>query len=381
MNRNLNAHHNRNTRSGHSYVYASYVVNNTAGYVAVIDPANDEIIKRISTGRNPAAMCLSPSGDKLYVMDDIGNIVFLYNTDTFNLLREIPVGNKPAAIIVESSGKLAFVANYGEPSVTAIDIITNWVGTLNLSYAMPFAIASNENSSYVYMACKGVHPITDSFLTFDINNMGASVPSIGSDLDRVYDPTHNPLTVHPNGHTLVELGNVGFLDFLDPADPHHSYTQKTSLLDNTVSGVYLDNGLLFCTMREERDFLKVFKNLDIDANGNITYDGFKEIPSYKGQDKIRTSPTQKYIGVTIQPYDSPLGGLQIIDVDSLSSKLVELNIVGDLAFASDSKAYVGELNSVRPIDLTTATVLPAIDIAGNNDIVMKVISGYSNQSL
>lgn len=376
MNTNLTAKHNRNTRSGLSYVYVSYVSNN-GGYIAVIDPATDEIIKRISTGRNPAAMCLNPSGDKLYVADDYMNKVYIYRTDNFSLIREIPVGNKPVAILVEPSGKYAFVANYGEPSVTAIDTTTYWIGTLNLNSAMPFAIASNENSAYVYMACKGITPIRDSFFIFDINNMGANIPSIGSDLERVYDPAHNPLAVHPNGHTLVELGNIGFLDFVDP---DHRYSQKTSLLDNTVSGVYLDNGLLFCTMREERDFLKVFKNLDIDADGNITYDYFKEIPSYKGQDKIRTSLTQKYIGVTIQPHDSPLGGLQIYNVDRDTSWFTSLVSVDDFAFFSDTKAYVAGFNQVTPIDLATARPLPSITIGTVRFRVKNVICGYSNQS-
>ncbi|MEK3878936.1 YncE family protein [Paenibacillus sp. FSL M7-0420] len=379
MNVNLTANHNRNTRSGLSYVYASYVLNNYAGYVAVIDPNTDEIIKRISTGQNPTAMCLTPSGDKLYVADETGNVVFVYSTDNFRLLGGIAVGSKPAAIFIESSGNKGYIASYEASSVIIFDAHTySIITTKNIkNYGMPFAIASNEKSPYVYIACKRDPALGDSVLAFDINDTGANVISIGPDLKRVYDSTRNPLIVHPNGHTLIELADVGVLNYADFTGNFTSNT--TSFLDNTVSGVYLDNGWLFCTMREERDFLKVFENLDIDVYGNITSEYSKEIPSYKSQDKIRTSLNQKYVGVTLQPTYNPAGKLQIIDVDSFNSRFFEFDLVGDLAFYSDSKAYVGEVSRVRPVNLATGTTIPIIDVAGNY-MVRNIISGYSNQS-
>ncbi|MEK4047800.1 hypothetical protein NSU18_29750 [Paenibacillus sp. FSL H8-0048] len=377
MNRNLTAEHNRNTSSGLSYVYASYVVNNKAGYVAVIDPTTDEIIKRISTGKSPSAMCLSPSGDKLYVADDITNAVLVYSTDTFKFLAAFPVGSKPVAVFVESGGKIGYVANYGENetgSMTVFDAITLQSQGTGILLDKPFAFASNKNTPYVYMACQSRPPFGDFVYILNVDDDGMESLEYSS-IEPIFDQNHNPLAVRLNGHILAVLANIGFL-----YDYTHVHHKATSLLDNTVSGVYLDNGLLFCTMQEQRDFLKVIKNLDFDADGNVIYDNSQEIPSYKGQDKIRTSLTQKYIGVTIQPTDSPTGGLQIIDVASLNSRFVDLDSVGDLAFYSDSKAYVGEGNMVHSIDLATGTPLTAIDVAGNNNTVKNIISGYSNQS-
>ncbi|MFD1905265.1 hypothetical protein ACFSQ7_16250 [Paenibacillus rhizoplanae] len=96
------------------------------------------------------------------------------------------------------------------------------------------------------------------------------------------------------------------------------------------------------------------------------------------------SRKQGYVGITIQPTTLPTGGLQIYNVNSASSWLVPLYYVGDLAFFSDTKAYVGEANAIRPIDLATATALPAIPIGFPNDTritVKNIISGYSHQSL
>lgn len=165
---------------------------------------------------------------------------------------------------------------------------------------------------------------------------------------------------------------------------HEVYQSKTlSLLDNTVSGVYLDNGFLFCISQENKTYLKQFKNLRIDSKGNLTFDQFTEISSFKGQDKIRTSSNQNYIGVTIQPTNSHTGGLQIYDVNAASSRFVPLSLVGDLAFAGDTMAYVGDMMAIIPIDVARATALPGILIGINfMDLltVKNIISGYSYQS-
>lgn len=130
MNMNRTANRNRNTRSGLSYVYVSYVSLNNNGYVAVIDPTTDQVVRRFSAGYNPTAMCLNPSGDKLYVADGLANMVYVYSTDTFNLIGSVPINDKPVAIFVEPSGKYGYVANYGYPCLTVFDAITlSLIGT------------------------------------------------------------------------------------------------------------------------------------------------------------------------------------------------------------------------------------------------------------
>ncbi|MFC6649659.1 hypothetical protein ACFTAO_32290 [Paenibacillus rhizoplanae] len=75
--------------------------------------------------------------------------------------------------------------------------------------------------------------------------------------------------------------------------------------------------------------------------------------------------------------------MQIIDLHEGYNHLVELPYVGDMAFFDDTKIYVGEGTSIRPIDVATATALPAIVLGVVTDRlkVNNIISGYSNQSL
>ncbi|ETT59173.1 hypothetical protein C173_28396 [Paenibacillus sp. FSL R7-277] len=383
---NPNKANNRNLPSGDPYVYVTYEIDYAFGYVAVIDPVEDKVIKRIPVGINPGPMCMDPAEKKLYVLNTRSSSVTIIDTDTFNIIKTVRVGTvgsrvtNPVAIFAAPYGNKVYVANSGDHNVTIIDTNTDTVITnVDVGQGRPFAFAGNENSDFVYLACK-VADKKDYVIAITIDDDNFTRYNLGFEL--TLDETRNPLTVHPDGHTQITLGTIGMITYF--GDDEIGLPNSLSLLDNTVSGVYLDNQLLFCTTQGERAYLKRFTNLDIDWENHITYDNFRDIPSYKGQDKIRVSRTQGYVGITIQPTTLPTGGLQIYNVNSASSWLVPLYYVGDLAFFSDTKAYVGEANAIRPIDLATATALPAIPIGFPNDTritVKNIISGYSNQSL
>ncbi|GBF75359.1 putative cell surface protein [Paenibacillus sp. 598K] len=375
------ANRSRNLPNGLPFVYASYVNNRNVGQVAVIDPDGDEIIQRLTGFFSPSAMCTDPSEQKLYVTDDYLNRVNIFRLDDFRPLGSVTVGTNPVAVFVEPSGKKAYVASYGDYSVTIINAVTNgWIKKLSMPslqpgvLGRPFAFISNEKSPFVYVACKRDNG--EDYLAY-IGIEDDTVYRLDFELPLAFDETRNPLVIRPDGSTLVSLAEVGIAYFVGHAPYNFN---STSLLDNTVSGVYLDNNMLFCTTRENKDYLKVFVNLKIDEDRNITYGNFIELSSYKGQDVIRTSRSQTYVGVTVQPTLLPTGGLQVIDVKSLQYEFVALDVVGDMTFFSDEKAYVAEINSVLSIDLATMLPQNRIQIGGNDITVRNVISGYSNQS-
>ncbi|MBP2111588.1 YncE family protein [Paenibacillus silagei] len=377
----IKATHSMKLSSGHPYVYASYEVDLYIGYVAVIDPVQDTIIKRIRVGGEPGPMCMDPSEKKLYVINTREDSVSIIDLDTFKVLNTVHIGNPfvkfyPNSIFAAPKGNKIYVA-HSDPGITIIDFLTNEVikeVQLDREVGYPFAFAGNEKSSFVYAACTN-----NKVIAISIDD--DTVHPYGDGIELTFDRSRNPLTVHPLGHTQVTFGPAGMLTYFD--DDSIGYSSTSSLLDNTVSGIYTDDKRLFCTMREDKNYLKVIGNLAIDQNGIVTYKSLADFPSYKGQDKIRLSRKQDYIGVTVQPTDSPLGGVQIIDLHEGYSHLVELPYVGDMAFFDDTKAYVGEGTSIRPIDVATATALPAIvlGVATDHLKVNNIISGYSKQSL
>lgn len=358
------------------------------GFIAVINPALNKIIERIQVGPKPVSMCLNKQEDKLYVVNNAQDSVTIIDAYSFRVMKILPISSSsahsaPVAIFAAPRVNQVYVAHSGDKAVTIIDADKDEVilqVELPDGSGYPFAFAGHTNSELVFVACKSKDNDKGNVVAIDVNSNTAQ--PIGDDIELEFDGIHNPLTFTPSGAGLVTFGPTGMLTLFS----FHLIldSKATSLLDNTVSGVYLDNNLLFCTSQKDRAYLKKFKKLTLSGTGNITYDEFTEPASFKGQDKIRASRSQNYIGVTIQPTTSPTGGLQLYDVNTSSSKFVPLSYVGDLAFAGDSTAYVGEVNSIVPIDVGTATALRPLLIGSNSTdriTVNNIICGYSNQSL
>ncbi|WP_342547039.1 hypothetical protein NST69_21085 [Paenibacillus sp. FSL P2-0089] len=388
MNTNM-ANRRRNLASNiNPYVFASYELTYYFGYVAVIDPVYNKVIKRIPVGLNPGPMCLNSSEDKLYVVNTGQDSVTIIDAYTFDIIKTVHIGSSstysaPVAIFAAPNVNKVYVAHSVDKAVTIIDSVTDTVikqVDLPSGSGYPFAFAGKVNSLFVFVACKSKDNDKGNVVAIAVDDDTAH--PVGDDIELEFDGIHNPLTVYPGGVELVTLGPTGMLTHFEPLTIGPSKT--SSLLDNTVSGIYLDNDMLFCTSREDRAYLKKFNNLFIDQQGNITHDHFTEISSYKGQDKILASSNQSTICITIQPTTFPTGGLQIYDVNAASSRFVPLPYVGDLALVDDIIAYVGQLTSIQPIDLgNPSNPIPAIPIGQTSTDrinVKNIISGYNNYS-
>ncbi|WP_405115354.1 hypothetical protein MHH28_12565 [Paenibacillus sp. FSL K6-1217] len=385
---NTNTANRRSKRSsGNPYVFVSYDTSYNAGYVAVVDSRQNELIQRIPVGIKPGPMCLNYQEDKLYVVNIDQDFITIIDAYTFEIIKTVHIGgpsakSAPVAIFAAAKVNKVYVAHSGDRAVTIIDSVTDKVikqVDLPSGSGYPFAFAGHPNSNYVFVACRAKD--NDNGNVVAISYLDDSAYPVGDGIELTFDGSRNPLTVHPDGHTQVTFGPAGMLTYFDNEFIGSSST--SSLLDNTISGVYTDDKRLFCTLREDKNYLKIISNLAINKNGIVTYKSFADFSSYKGQDKIRLSRTQAYIGITVQPTDSPRGGVQIIDLNEGFSHLVELDYVGDLAFLDDSTAYVGEVTSITPIDLATATALPGIFLGTNfMDLftVKNIVIGYSNQS-
>ncbi|WP_339249786.1 hypothetical protein [Paenibacillus sp. FSL P2-0136] len=372
---------NTRSSSGNSYVYVSYVYDYVAGYIAVIDPASDEIIRTVIAGFDPGPMCMDIEEKRLYVLSSQGRSVTVFDTNTFDNLATYRIGETnnsyPVALLASPLGGKLYVADSGEKTVVIIDTTHGVTKDVDVGPGKPFAFASNKNSNFIYAACKvadGEDYVVAISLEEDI-----AFP-YGKEMGLTFYEGLNPLAVHPDGHTQVTMGTPGMLVH---TDDKIGKPVTTSLLDNTVSGVYLDNKRLLCTTDEGKSIIKQIIDLAVDEEGNVIYDYYIDIQSYKGQDKIRYSPNQVYVGVTVQPTTTPIAGVQFYTSTGTNFPLVRLPSVGDLAFASNIKAYVGLFKSIRPIDLATVKPLPAIPmspISTDNIEVRNVICGYSNQS-
>lgn len=379
---------NRSLRDSTPYLYASYEIGSLAGYVAVIDPNDDRIIARISVGLRPGPMCMNPSQTKLFVLNTSSDSVSIIDIRTNKVTATINVSNgtftraDPKAILAAPYNDKVYVANYSHQNVAIINSLTNKkIKNVDVGPGKPFAFASNaNNSSYIFVACR-VDDNKDYVVAISIADDSVKRLDIKSEL--TFDEEHNPLTIQPDGHTLIVLGENGVLTYLDGETIGVSVA--TSLLDNTVSGIYLSGSeLLLCTQEIPKNTLNEITNLAVDMTGKITYDANNFTRCYKGQDLIRSSPGQAYVGVTIQATTLPTAGLAIYEGQLfIYPNFIPLNFVGDLEFYSDWKAYVGEQSSIRPIDVFNVSALPSIDLkynASDRLTVKNLLASYRDQS-
>lgn len=104
-----------------------YVGNRDSGDVVILDRATDKIIQRISQIPTPHMLSVTPDRRYLLVTSTKGNAVALIERPgsprgVHRLIRLIPVGLKPEHMNFSPDGKLAFVANHGDATVSVISL-------------------------------------------------------------------------------------------------------------------------------------------------------------------------------------------------------------------------------------------------------------------
>lgn len=74
----------------------------------------------------PGGLALSPSGDRLYIVNNLNGTVTVADTNTRTILATIPVGDHPYKAAVSADGKL-YVSNWGSATIAVIDTRSNKV--------------------------------------------------------------------------------------------------------------------------------------------------------------------------------------------------------------------------------------------------------------
>src|SRR5437868_1286895 len=97
--------------------------------IAVIDVASQAVVATLEEPgmKRPANCAVSPDAKKLYLMDAVGNTVFVYDTASNKLLKNIAVGEEPNHGIFSPDGKRLIVSNAKSNTLSVIDPVTDAV--------------------------------------------------------------------------------------------------------------------------------------------------------------------------------------------------------------------------------------------------------------
>lgn len=91
------------------------------GEVWAIDTATRTVVAKVAVGKHPAHVVLTPDGRVAYVVNGGENTVSVVDTRARQVVSTIPVGSYPHGIRVSPDGKEAYVANLKGGSVSVID--------------------------------------------------------------------------------------------------------------------------------------------------------------------------------------------------------------------------------------------------------------------
>ncbi len=91
------------------------------GEVWVIDTATDQVVANILVGKHPTHVVLSPDGRLAYVNNGGENTVSVVDTAERKTIANIPVGAYPHGIRLSPDGREAYVANLKGGSVSVVD--------------------------------------------------------------------------------------------------------------------------------------------------------------------------------------------------------------------------------------------------------------------
>ena len=100
-----------------------FISNFKLNKIHIIDTNTDKIIHEITDLKSPEEAVLSKSEKLLYVVNFSAKKVFVYDASTYQKLdQEYSVGNKPIGVISALNDTKLFVSNYGDNSVTIIQL-------------------------------------------------------------------------------------------------------------------------------------------------------------------------------------------------------------------------------------------------------------------
>lgn len=185
------------------------------------------IVPSIAVGTGPSAVAIDEADGIAVVANTGGNSISLINLATDSVTGTITVGNQPTGVAVDDmlADPVALVVNNADQTVSAVDLKTSNVATLNVSIAtgasppLPFAIGVNPLTHRAIVAYQS----TNQAMVLDVSDTGgvpalssvqviggnSSLYSTGAKPAVAIDPKLNWAVVTPGGAGIIAMVDLG----------------------------------------------------------------------------------------------------------------------------------------------------------------------------
>ena len=122
--------------------------------VAVYEPLSNTVTATFATGSRPVGIAVTPDGTKVYVSNELGNSVTVYNTAT-SQTTTTPVGALPTGVAISPDGSRVYIGNRGEGTVSVLSTATDQVTAVVTVGSGATGIAISPDGKHAYVTDSG----------------------------------------------------------------------------------------------------------------------------------------------------------------------------------------------------------------------------------
>jgi YVTN family beta-propeller protein len=196
-----------------------------AGTLSIVDTATRHVVSTVRLQSIPSDVTVTPDGRTAWCViagasgDEPGAAVAV-DLATAAVAGVVPVGTEPDAVAVAPDGGRAYVANFGDNSVSVIDTTTRGVVATVDAGAGPSGLVVDQRRHTVWVADQDDSDVHRALTAIDTTTLAPVPVDLGSPAPGVGGPS--PLALTPDGrHLLVGRSNPGsdphpLLDIVDP---------------------------------------------------------------------------------------------------------------------------------------------------------------------
>jgi YVTN family beta-propeller protein len=193
-----------------------YTVTKEDSALYVIDPASHKIVNRVKLAAEAYSCILSPDESTLYISIWGGSEVTCYNTHT-GAISSIKAGSHPNELLLNKTGKILFVANANDNSVSVINTLTKKTIEVISTALYPTKLTGSTTNGLALSADQKTLYIANAdnncLAVFDVSQPGSS-HSLGF-IPVGWYPTY----VRTLGNKILVANGKGFTSMANPQGP------------------------------------------------------------------------------------------------------------------------------------------------------------------
>ncbi len=221
-----------------------YVTNRFSNTVSVIDGASNSVIATVAVGVFPYGIGVNPNTHRVYVANFFSNTLMTIDGLSNTVVATTPMGSGPIGVGVNPNTGRIYVANHYKNNVSVIDTISQTVVATVTTEGGPYGVSVNPNTNRVYVTNYTSNTVSvidgvsnTAFVTVAVG-AGPIAVGVNPNTDRVYVAnytSHTVSVIDALDNTVVATVSVGLRPGGVGVNPTTNRIYVANAGSNTVS--------------------------------------------------------------------------------------------------------------------------------------------------